>query len=129
MKCLTKSTIWLNYIHKNKNVYAISHFSRHKFFNVFVMIRNVHLILNEWDNYYLNNYANWNTYNIIYDENFLRNNNQKITRYKKKNNIKICIIHQIFEECSLNFHTHSWRSQQRKFDTFMRHYFFYKRFH
>jgi hypothetical protein len=40
---------------------------------------------NEKDDYYVNNYSNWNTYNIVYDEDFLRSDNRRIKFYKENN--------------------------------------------
>ncbi len=60
-------------------------FDCHKFYDVFVVIKNVYMMLNKWNDYYVNNYSNWDTYNIVYDEDFLRSDNQRIKSYREKN--------------------------------------------
>ena len=54
-----------------------------KFYNMFSILQNVHVIFDDRDDYYVNNYADWNTYNTIYDVNFYDENISKIKKYRK----------------------------------------------
>ena len=54
-----------------------------KFYNMFSILRSVHVISDDRDNYYVNNYADWNTYNTIYDADFYDENISKIKKYRK----------------------------------------------
>jgi hypothetical protein len=52
--------IWKNEIAKNfKNLRA------NKMYNIFNVIRSVHVIFNETEHYYVNNYVKLNTYDIV----------------------------------------------------------------
>jgi hypothetical protein len=52
-------------------------------YNISNVIQSVHVIFSEIEHYYVNNYVNWNTYNIVYDENFLKNEARRAEKYKK----------------------------------------------
>jgi hypothetical protein len=54
-----------------------------RFYDMSSILRNVHVISNERNKYYVNNYINWNMYNIVYDNDFVRKNKIKINVYKK----------------------------------------------
>jgi hypothetical protein len=70
---------------KQKNSSNFRFLNCHKFYDISVVIKNVHVMLNERNDYYVNNYSNWNTYNIVYDEDFLRSDNRRIKSYKENN--------------------------------------------
>ena len=56
-----------------------------KFYDVFLILRSVHVMLNDKDDYYINNYEDWNTYNTIYDADFLKNEARKVDKYRRIN--------------------------------------------
>jgi hypothetical protein len=69
---------WRNEIAKNlKNLKA------NRMYNISSVIQSVHVILSETEHYYVNNYVNWNRYNIVYDENFLKSEARRAEKYKK----------------------------------------------
>jgi hypothetical protein len=69
---------WRNEIARNfKNLKA------NRMYNISSVIRSVYVIFSEIEHYYVNNYVNWDTYNIVYDENFLKNEVRRIEKYKK----------------------------------------------
>ncbi len=70
---------------KQKSSNNLRFFDCHRFFDVSVVIKSVHVMSNEKNDYYVNNYSNWDTYNIVYDEDFLRNDNRRIEFYKENN--------------------------------------------
>ncbi len=49
-----------------------------RFYNMSTILRNAHLISTESKKFfYVNNYINWNTFNILYEESFLKKKVQK----------------------------------------------------
>ncbi len=54
-----------------------------KIYNISSVIQNVHVIFSEFERYYVNNYVNWDTYNTIYDEKFLKSEIARVNMYKK----------------------------------------------
>ena len=43
----------------------------------------MYLILDIEKRYYVNNYIDWDTYNTIYDDNFLKDKTRRVMQYKK----------------------------------------------
>ena len=69
---------WINTIVKNsKLLNAI------KFYVMSFVLRNVHVMFNDRDEYYVNNYIDWNIYNTIYNFDFYDDNIRKIKIYRK----------------------------------------------
>jgi hypothetical protein len=58
-------------------------FETKRFYDMSSILRNAHVISNERNKYYVNNYIDWNTYNIVYDNDFMRKDKIKINLYKK----------------------------------------------
>jgi hypothetical protein len=54
-----------------------------RIYDISNVIRSVHVISDESGHYYVNNYVNWNTYNTIYDEDFMKSGITKVEMYKK----------------------------------------------
>jgi hypothetical protein len=54
-----------------------------RFYIVTNVIWNVYVMFNNRDFYYVNNYINWEIYNTMYDETFLKNEIEKTMNYKK----------------------------------------------
>jgi hypothetical protein len=46
------------------------------------ILRSAYVISNEWNEYYVNNYIDWNTYNIAYDNDFMKKDKIKTNVYK-----------------------------------------------
>ncbi len=55
-----------------------------RFFDMSSILRSAHMISNKRNEYYVNNYIDWDTYNIAYDNDFMRKDKIKINVYKKK---------------------------------------------
>jgi hypothetical protein len=69
---------WRDEIARNsKNLRA------NRMYNISSVIRSVHVVFSETEHYYVNNYVNWDTYNTVYDENFLKNEVRRAEEYKK----------------------------------------------
>ncbi len=67
---------WRNEIARNsRNLKA------NKMYDISNVIRSIHVIFSEFEHYYVNNYVNWNTYIIVYDENFLKNEIRRVQNY------------------------------------------------
>jgi hypothetical protein len=54
-----------------------------RFFDMSSILRSAHVISNEWNEYYVNNYIDWDTYNIAHDNDFMKKEKIKINVYKK----------------------------------------------
>ena len=54
-----------------------------KFYDKLPILQNVHVVLDNGNGYYVNNYVNWNTYNTVYDDIFFTNRVNKARRYKR----------------------------------------------
>jgi hypothetical protein len=54
-----------------------------KIYDISIVIQSAHVTLNEFEHYYVNNYVNWDTYNIIYDENFLKKRIKRVEMFKR----------------------------------------------
>ncbi len=59
-------------------------FEINRFYTVTNVIRSAHVVFNDRDFYYVNNYINWKTYNTMYDETFLKNEIKRTMNYKKQ---------------------------------------------
>ena len=57
-----------------------------QFYQMFTILHNAHVISIELQNntYYINNYIDWNTYNIIYDSDFFSQEMRAACDYKKQ---------------------------------------------
>ncbi len=60
-----------------------------RFYIVTNVIRSVHVVFNDRDFYYVNNYINWEIYNTMYDEIFLKSEIRRTMNYKKQKKIII----------------------------------------
>jgi hypothetical protein len=69
---------WSKKIFKNSRKFDVK-----RFFDMSSILRSAHVISNERNEYYVNNYIDWNTYNIAYDNDFMRKDKVKINVYKK----------------------------------------------
>jgi hypothetical protein len=70
---------------KQKSLSNLKSLDCHRFYDVSVVIRSVHVMSNERNDYYVNNYSNWNTYNIVYDEDFLQSDSRRVKSYRENN--------------------------------------------
>jgi hypothetical protein len=52
-------------------------------YDISTVIQSAHVVFSESEHYYVNNYVNWDTYNIIYDENFLKKRINRIEMFKR----------------------------------------------
>lgn len=55
-----------------------------RFYELSIVLRNAHLISIDSNTFYVNNYVNWNQYNIIYDEKFLVKSVRVAEVYRKR---------------------------------------------
>jgi hypothetical protein len=69
---------WKNEIARNSR-----NLKTNKIYDISNVVWNVHVVLSEFEHYYVNNYVNWDTYNIVYDENFLKNKIKRVQNYQK----------------------------------------------
>ena len=58
---------WFDKNVENQRIFEIT-----RMYNMFAIMRSVHVIFNEKNDYYVNNYVNWNSYNTTYDADFLK---------------------------------------------------------
>ena len=59
-----------------------------QFYGMSAILQNVHLVLDDREKYYVNNYFNWDTYNTVYDNSFLENKTRRAMQYKKSYRVK-----------------------------------------
>jgi hypothetical protein len=55
-----------------------------RFYTVTNIIRSTHVVFNDRDFYYVNNYINWKIYNTMYDKIFLKNEIKRAMNYKRQ---------------------------------------------
>jgi hypothetical protein len=55
-----------------------------RFFDMSSILQNAHVISNKRNEYYVNNYIDWNTYNTAFDNDFLKKDKIRINVYKKR---------------------------------------------
>ncbi len=58
-------------------------FETKRFYDMSSILRSAHVISNERNEYYVNNYIDWNTYNTAYDNDFMRKDKIRVNLYKK----------------------------------------------
>jgi hypothetical protein len=54
-----------------------------KIYDISIVIQSAHKIFSKSEHYYVNNYVNWDTYNIIYDENFLKKRIKRVEMFNR----------------------------------------------
>ena len=54
-----------------------------RFYGMSAILQSVHLVPDNGEGYYVNNYVDWDTYNIIYDDSFLENETRRAMQYEK----------------------------------------------
>lgn len=52
-----------------------------RFYDMSIILQSVHVVLDNRTRYYVNNYANWDMYNTVYDDNFFINGVKKAKQY------------------------------------------------
>ncbi len=77
---------WLKQIFKN------SHFiSDRRFYNMLTILRSLHIVLTitkrkkveQKDFFYINNFIDWDIYNIFYDKDFLTNETRTVEKFNE----------------------------------------------
>ncbi len=78
--------------HWSKQIFKNSCFIDDKrFYNMLTILRSLHVVLTitkrkkveQKDFFYINNFIDWNTYNIFYDEDFLTNETKAVEKFNK----------------------------------------------
>jgi hypothetical protein len=70
----------------SQSVFRNFRFLRFKrIYDVSAMIKSVHVMSNDKNDYYVNNYANWDIYNTVYDEDFLNKRTRRAKTYSRTN--------------------------------------------
>ena len=54
-----------------------------RFYAMPAILRSVHVVPDDGNGYYVNNYVDWDTYNTVYDDTFLTDGVDKAKRYKR----------------------------------------------
>ena len=54
-----------------------------RFYDVSLILRSVHVVPDGKDGCYINNYGDWDTYNTIYDADFLENGARRANKYRR----------------------------------------------
>ena len=54
-----------------------------RFYSMPTIQRNIHVILDGKNRFFINNYANWETYNDVYDVDFSVKDERKTTDYRR----------------------------------------------
>ncbi len=76
--------------HWSKQIFKNSHFiDDRRFYNMSTILRSLHVVLTitkrkrveQRDFFYINNFVDWNTYNIFYDEDFLTNETRAVEKF------------------------------------------------
>lgn len=52
-------------------------------FDMFSIVRSVHVVPDGKSGFYINNYSDWDVYNLIYDKAFLENGKRKVDQYRR----------------------------------------------
>lgn len=65
-----------------QTAFCVRTFDFKKFYSINAILRNAHIILNDKNNYYVNNFVDWNTYNKMYHSNFMRVEIRQIQKFK-----------------------------------------------
>ncbi len=80
--------------HWSKQIFKNSCFiDDRKFYNMSTILQSLHVMLTitkrkkveQKDFFYINNFVNWNTYNIFYDEDFLTNETRAVEKFNELN--------------------------------------------
>ena len=58
------------------------------FYEMSAILQNIYLVPDNGKGYYVNNYADWNTYNTVYDDSFLKDKTRKAMQYKKSYQVR-----------------------------------------
>ena len=54
-----------------------------RFYDMSAILRSVHVVPDDGTRYYVNNYADWDTYNTVYDDNFFIDGVKKAKQYQR----------------------------------------------
>ena len=54
-----------------------------RFYDMAAILQSVHVVPDGGTGYYVNNYADWDTYNTVYDDNFLTDGAKKAKQYQR----------------------------------------------
>jgi hypothetical protein len=69
---------------KKKMFKNLKNLEVNRFYTVTNVIENAHVLFNDWDFYYVNNYIDWETYNTMNDETFLKSEISRAMNYKRQ---------------------------------------------
>ncbi len=78
--------------HWSKQIFKNSCFiNDRKFYNMLIILRSLHVVstITKWkkvkqkDFFYINNFIDWNTYNIFYNEDFLTNEMRAVEKFNE----------------------------------------------
>lgn len=47
------------------------------------ILKSIYIVLNNEKKFYINNYSNWNSYNTLYNKDFINIGTKKATQYRK----------------------------------------------
>lgn len=72
-----------------------------RFYDISAILQNVHVVLDNKTGYYMNNYANWDTYNIVYDKIFLTDEVKKAKQYQRFCLVRWTLMENISEVASI----------------------------